>query len=89
VIVEGPVPEPGDVLLVGTAASVQFSGDRAVVLRVISVSRKPTYDGWCWLTGYVLDRRGQAVDKREIFVQLAGLRPVPPPRSRPTQRRRI
>jgi hypothetical protein len=88
VIVDGPVPEPGDVLLVGAAASVQFGGDRALVLRVISVSRKPTYHGWCWLTGYVLDRRGQAVDKREIFVQLAGLRPVPL-RSRPMQRRRI
>lgn len=80
-----PVPEPGDLLLVGAAASVQFGGDRALVVRVISVSDKPTYDGWAWLTAYVLDQHGQAVDKREIFVQLAGRRPTslaPPKRSR-------
>jgi hypothetical protein len=44
---------------------------------VISISLKPTYDGWIWLAGYVLDQRGQAVAKREIFVQLAGVRPMP------------
>jgi hypothetical protein len=43
---------------------------------VISVCPKPTYRGWAWLTGYQLDDRGNAVEKREIFVQLAGLHPV-------------
>ena len=33
---------------------------------------RPTYHGWVWLTGYVLNDRGDAVDKREIFVQQAG-----------------
>lgn len=55
-------------LLVDGRASVQFAGDRALLLRVISVCRKATYDGWIWLTGYVVDRSGQALDRREIFV---------------------
>jgi hypothetical protein len=73
------VPRPGDVLLIDERASVQFAGDRALVLRVISVSDYPTYYGWCWLTGYVLDADGQAVDRRHVFVQFAGLRAVPLP----------
>lgn len=81
-------PRPGDVLRVGRAASVQFDGDRAVVFRVISVDCVDAYTGWAWLTGYVLGRSGVAVDRREIFVHLAGLRRprpesgprVPPPR---------
>lgn len=71
---------PGDVLLVDRNASVQFAGDRALLLRVISVCDKPTYRGWCWLTGYVIDRTGQALERREIFVQTAGLRLVRPVR---------
>jgi len=71
----GHRPRPGDLVLVSGTASVQFAGDRALVLRVISVCEKPTYHGWIWLTGYVLDRQGRAVERREIFVQLAGLRP--------------
>lgn len=71
------VPKPGDVLLLDGRASVQFAGDRALVLRVIQVSERPTYHGWCWLTGYALDRAGDAVGRREVFVQLAGLRLVP------------
>ncbi|WP_431885447.1 hypothetical protein [Micromonospora wenchangensis] len=69
-------PRPGDLLIVDRAASVQFTGERALRLRVVSVSDRPTYDGWVWLTGYVLDRRGEATAKREVFVRLAGLRPA-------------
>ncbi|MDG4789306.1 hypothetical protein O7626_25840 [Micromonospora sp. WMMD1102] len=72
------MPRPGDVLLLDGRASVQFADDRALVLRVTSVSERATYYGWCWLTGYALDRAGAAVERREVFVQLAGLRPVPP-----------
>jgi hypothetical protein len=74
-------PEPGDLLRIDGRASVQFAGDRALTFRVVSVCPRPTYTGWVWLTGYVLDRRGQAVDRREVFVQLAGLYRVdtPPP----------
>ncbi|PZF91208.1 hypothetical protein C1I93_21890 [Micromonospora endophytica] len=67
-------PTPGDVFHVGAAASVQFSGVRSLTFRVIKVGDRPTYHGWVWLTGYVLDRSGNAVDRREIFVQRAGLR---------------
>lgn len=75
-VVKGHVARPGAVLLIDGRASVQFAGDRALVLRVISVSERPTYHGWAWLTGYVLDGAGQALDRREVFVQVAGLRPV-------------
>lgn len=65
--------QPGDLLRIDDRASVQFAGDRALIFRVVSVCPKSTYTGWVWLTGYVIDRRGQATDRREIFVQLAGL----------------
>ncbi|MFY1653544.1 hypothetical protein ACN27J_21980 [Solwaraspora sp. WMMB762] len=70
-----PTPEPnaGDVLLIGQEASMQFAGNRRIRFRVISVDRKPTYDGWIWLTGYVIDERGYAAERREIFVQRDGL----------------
>ncbi|SCG47514.1 hypothetical protein GA0070609_1936 [Micromonospora echinaurantiaca] len=74
------VPSPGDLLLVDGRASVQFAGDRALRFRVVSVSRQPTYPGWVWLTGYVLNRRGEAAARREVYVQLAGLRRHPAPR---------
>jgi hypothetical protein len=67
-------PKPGDVVIIGAAASVQFAGGRGFLFRVISVDPKMTYRGWVWLTGYVLSRDGSALDKREIFVQSAGLR---------------
>lgn len=58
---------------------MQFRGDRALVLRVTSIPDRETYDGWIWLAGYVLNQRGEAVERREVFVQLAGLRRLPPP----------
>ena len=48
---------------------MQFAGDRALRLRLVSVDPRPTYHGWVWLTGYVLNDKGLAVDKREVFVQ--------------------
>ncbi|WP_433689104.1 hypothetical protein ACQP0I_14895 [Micromonospora carbonacea] len=87
-------PAPGDLLTVDGHASVQFTGDRAVTFRVVSVPDLPTYHGWIWLAGYVLDQRDLATARREIYVQLAGLRPAAPataavprrPPSRPAQR---
>lgn len=70
---------PGDLLAVDGCASVQFAGDRALTFRVVSVSDRPTYHGWVWLTGYVLDRKGLATAKREIYVRLAGLHPAREP----------
>ncbi|MDG4783574.1 hypothetical protein O7614_28370 [Micromonospora sp. WMMD961] len=66
--------KPGDLLLIGEACSVQFADDRALRLRLVSIDPRPTYQGWVWLTGYVLNDKGLAVDKREVFVQQAGVR---------------
>ncbi|MEU5566159.1 hypothetical protein [Micromonospora musae] len=72
-------PKPGDLLRIDGRASVQFTGDRALTFRVVSVPDQQTYPGWIWLTGYVLNRRGEATAKREVYVQLAGLqRPANP-----------
>lgn len=67
-------PRPGDLLRIDGRASVQFAGHRALTFRVVSVHDRRTYAGWVWLTGYVLNRRGSATAKREVYVQLAGLR---------------
>jgi hypothetical protein len=69
----------GDVVHVGHLASVQFTGRNGFVFRVIAVDSRPTYDGWLWLDGYQLDRRGHAVARRRIFVREAGLQPAATP----------
>jgi hypothetical protein len=66
------------VVYVGPRASVQFSAQSAITMRVIHVNERPTYHGWCWLDGYQLDANGDAVERREIFVQTAGLVRVGP-----------
>ncbi|MGW4464087.1 hypothetical protein [Micromonospora sp. NPDC004704] len=54
------------------------------------MSKKPTYDGWAWITGYVLDRKGTAVERRELFVQPAGVQLIPPAAvAAPARRRRV
>ncbi|MFI6822459.1 hypothetical protein ACIBJE_16115 [Micromonospora sp. NPDC050187] len=56
---------------------MQFGGERALTLRVVAVlDDRPTFDGWIWLAGYVLDAKGLATDRRELFVQFAGLHPL-------------
>lgn len=67
-------PRPGDVFFVGRAASVQFAGDRAITVRVIRVDQRITYVGYVWIYVYVLDPDYCAVERRSIFVQVAGLR---------------
>jgi len=66
--------------MVGRSASVQFAGASGFAFRVVVVDGRPTYDGWVWLEGFQLDRRGRPVQRRKIFVREAGLRP---PRLRP------
>jgi hypothetical protein len=81
------MPKPGEVVFVDAAASCQFSGDRALVLRVIRVHDWSTYDGWAWLDGYVLNAGGEAVDRRTVYVRHDGLRPgrpTPPVSRRPS-----
>ncbi|MFI6227088.1 hypothetical protein ACIBCR_07165 [Micromonospora echinospora] len=63
----------GDLFEVTAAASVQFTV-RPIVFRLIRVLDRVTFDGWIWLDGYQLDARGDAVARRSIFVQPAGLR---------------
>ncbi|MEV5818387.1 hypothetical protein ABUL04_21755 [Micromonospora harpali] len=66
-------PACGDLLHVTRAASVQFV--RPIFFRVIRVHEDwHTYHGWLWLDGYEVDARGDAVARRSIFVQPAGLR---------------
>jgi hypothetical protein len=77
------VPRSGDVLVVDHQASVQFSGRRRLRFRVISVCEKPTYQGWAWVNGYVLDDSAAATERREIFIRLDGLRPFEPSARRP------
>jgi hypothetical protein len=67
------IPHPGEVVLIGASASVQFAGKHGFRFRVIAVDVKPTYDGWVWLDGYQLDGRGQAIARRKIFVRRSGL----------------
>ncbi|BCL15174.1 hypothetical protein GCM10017556_29130 [Micromonospora sagamiensis] len=69
----------GDVLHLTRAASVQFH--RPIMFRLIRVKDDwTTFDGWVWLDGYQLDTKGNAVARRSVFVQWAGLRVVPQPR---------
>ncbi|WP_434742206.1 hypothetical protein [Micromonospora sp. SH-82] len=76
----------GDVVAVTRAASVQFLR-RPFVARVIRVRTELlTYHGWCWLDVYQLDERGDAVARRTIFVQPAGLRVVDTSAERVTSR---
>jgi hypothetical protein len=86
------LPRSGDVLHVTREASVQFANP--IYFRVIRVHDWPTYTGWIWLDGYQLNAAGDAVERRSIFVQAAGLRGVSgplagrPQRNGPTATRR-
>ena len=71
------LPRSGDILRVTRSASVQFS--EPLFFRVIRVHDWPTYDGWIWLDGYQLNRAGDAVERRSIFVQVDGLRQINSP----------
>ncbi|MFI2407472.1 hypothetical protein ACH47V_23760 [Micromonospora chersina] len=73
----------GDLLHITRAASVQFVNPMWFRLVKVLAERHP-YDGWIWLDGYQLNDRGDAVARREIFVQTAGLRKLttPPPAPR-------
>lgn len=71
-----PRVAPG-VYLLTDAASPQFS--RPITVRLIRErTDRHTYCGWTWIEVYQLDARGNAVDRRELYVRPDGLRPVPP-----------
>lgn len=80
------MPQPGDVLCLGKAASVQFV--TPILFRVIRVhSDWSTYEGWVWLDGYQLNNHGDAVERRSVFVQISGLRIVGDNQRRPLNTR--
>ncbi|MCX4474330.1 hypothetical protein OOK41_29160 [Micromonospora sp. NBC_01655] len=63
---------------------------KPIVFRVIRVHDWPTYDGWLWADGYQLDRRGDAVARRSLFVMAAGLQWLNNPASeRPAHRQPV
>ncbi|WP_231396561.1 hypothetical protein [Micromonospora ureilytica] len=63
----------GDVILLTTAASVQFL--HPIFVRVIrELPERHTYDGWLWFEGYQLNAAGDAVAHRELYVMRAGVR---------------
>ncbi|WP_371409514.1 hypothetical protein OG423_08550 [Micromonospora zamorensis] len=63
----------GDVVLLTTAASVQFL--RPIFVRVIrELPERHTYDGWVWIEGYELNAAGDAVARRELYVMRGGVR---------------
>lgn len=75
----------GDTLFVGQEASVQFQGDRALTLRLTRIDPADTYEGWCWIEGYVIEE-GLAVARRTLFVKFRGLHlrdPPPAPSGQP------
>ncbi|MGC4895961.1 hypothetical protein [Micromonospora sp. DT31] len=62
----------GTLLRLDHAASVQFC--RPITIRVIrEIEDRHPYDGWAWIEAYELNAKGDAVAKRELFVQIAGL----------------
>ncbi|MDG4759004.1 hypothetical protein [Micromonospora sp. WMMD710] len=78
----------GDVVFIGPDCSVQFTGHRALLLRVGSIGAVDPYNGWVWITGYVLDARGMATAKRELYVINGGVRVAPEPTAVRLGRRR-
>ncbi|WP_229705726.1 hypothetical protein [Micromonospora sonchi] len=71
----------GDLIHLTRAASVQFR--TPIMFRLIRVLDRPTYHGWVWLDGYELDKKGDAVTRREVFVQHAGIQKLNPPAPAP------
>jgi len=68
----------GHTVLIGRACGVQFGDGRHLVLRVIDAEPSKYWDGMAWISGYVLDTGGKAVDKREVYVIVDGLRVAEP-----------
>ncbi|WP_083936731.1 hypothetical protein [Longispora albida] len=67
-----PRPKPGDVLRLTRASSPQFA--KGLLLRVTKLSdRRSSVSGWAWVEGYQLNSAGDAVLKREVFINLASL----------------
>ncbi|MFV2110838.1 hypothetical protein ACFHW0_00675 [Micromonospora sp. LOL_025] len=72
-----PRVSPG-VYLLTREASPQFA--TPITVRVIRERTDlVTYHGWTWIEAYQLDARGQATDRRELYVRPDGMRPTQVP----------
>lgn len=63
---------PGRIYHVGADCGVPH-GFRPIHFRVIAVGQESTWAGMAFLEGYELDRHGQGVARRRIYVIVAGL----------------
>jgi hypothetical protein len=78
--VTGNLPQANQLLWITRAASVQFAAVAPFKFRVIATHiYGSTPDGCAWVDGYQLDDRGAALERRSLFVQLAGLITVAEP----------
>lgn len=66
----------GCVVFVGPDASAQFRAGNDFNFRVIRIHDWSTAEGWAWVDGYQLNVAGDAVERRSIYVVLAGLHPA-------------
>lgn len=71
------MPRPGDIVRVGAGCGVPHCF-RPIDFRLIRVQPGSTWEGMAFLDGYELDRRGAAVERRTVYVIVAGLRLVTP-----------
>jgi hypothetical protein len=71
-VVVGGLPRSGEVVRLDRGASVQFAAV-PILFRVIRVHDWSTYDGWVWLDGYELNSSGEAIDRRSVYVMVAGV----------------
>lgn len=71
-------PRSGAVVLLTRAASPQFA--RPTPFRVIRPLDWTTYDSWAWVDGYELNAKGEAVERRTVFIRPDGLTPWTPRR---------
>jgi hypothetical protein len=68
------LPQPNQLLRITRAASEQFAAVEPFNFRVIAAHvYGSTPHGCAWIEGYQLDDSGDAVERRSLFVQLAGL----------------
>ncbi len=73
----------GDILHLTRMASPQFV--RPILFRLIKIRTElHTYNGWMWIDGYQLDKKGDAAARRELYVLQTGVRLLRrPPALRP------
>lgn len=79
----------GQVVHIGPDCGVQFASGRDLLMRVAHTEDSKYWDGMAYLTGYILGPTGNAIDHRQVYVIVAGLRTIvaqPDPRTRNGER---